>query len=274
MEQEMETQKLPWQSWVVVTATLPLCVFAAFLFVQTAHAASVSIALGISLALALLVVLARAATPAAALSGGIISAALTLGTAPWYRSGFPALLTTCVLTVGATRFGRARKQQLGLAEDSHGRNAAQICANLGAAGIAASLGLLQPGIEKICTVAAVAALAEAAADTLASELGEVLGGQPWMITTLRRVPAGTDGAISLAGTAGGLVGAVLVACVASFTLGLTARETVLAILAAATGLFADSLLGATLERAGWLNNDAVNFLATISAAATGLALAA
>jgi uncharacterized membrane protein len=40
----------------------------------------------------------------------------------------------------------------------------------------------------------------------------------------------------------------------------------------AFGLFFDSLLGATLERRGWLNNDAVNFLSTASAA--GFALAA
>ena len=38
------------------------------------------------------------------------------------------------------------------------------------------------------------------------------------------------------------------------------------------GLFFDSLLGATLERAGWLNNDAVNFLSTGSAVACALAL--
>jgi uncharacterized membrane protein len=36
------------------------------------------------------------------------------------------------------------------------------------------------------------------------------------------------------------------------------------------GLFFDSLLGATLERRGWLNNDAVNFLSTASAAVFAL----
>jgi uncharacterized membrane protein len=40
------------------------------------------------------------------------------------------------------------------------------------------------------------------------------------------------------------------------------------------GLFFDSLLGATLERRGWLNNDAVNFLSTASAAAFALGLLA
>ena len=38
------------------------------------------------------------------------------------------------------------------------------------------------------------------------------------------------------------------------------------------GLFFDSLLGATLERRRWLNNDAVNFLSTASAAAFALVL--
>jgi uncharacterized membrane protein len=36
--------------------------------------------------------------------------------------------------------------------------------------------------------------------------------------------------------------------------------------AAVTGMFVDSLLGAVLEGPGWLNNDAVNFLGTLSAA--------
>jgi uncharacterized membrane protein len=37
------------------------------------------------------------------------------------------------------------------------------------------------------------------------------------------------------------------------------------VLAGVFGLLFDSLLGATLERAGRLNNDAVNFLSTLSA---------
>jgi len=40
------------------------------------------------------------------------------------------------------------------------------------------------------------------------------------------------------------------------------------------GLLFDSLLGATLEERGWLNNDMVNFLSTASAAGFALGLLA
>jgi uncharacterized protein (TIGR00297 family) len=87
-----------------------------------------------------------------------------------------------------------------------------------------------------------------------------------MVTTRRRVPPGTDGAISLAGTLAGLGGAVLVTMVATLTLGLGISDAVCIGLGAAGGLFIDSLLGATAERRGWLNNDGVNFLSTFAAA--------
>ena len=119
----------------------------------------------------------------------------------------------------------------------------------------------------------VAALAEATADTLASELGEVLGGPPFLVTTLRRVAPGTDGAVSLAGHGGGNgrsrpggAGGGVYAWIRA------RRRSLLQDLGAVGGLFVDSLLGATAERRGWLNNDAVNFLSTFAALAGCLAI--
>jgi uncharacterized protein (TIGR00297 family) len=259
-----------WQSWLVLAAVIPWCTVAALRHATAVWNGATQTALGISLCFALLVFLARAATPLAALTGGVITAVLTLAPLPefssWYHSALPALLATFVLTFSATRFGRGKKQRLGVAEDKRGRNAAQVAANLGVAGLGAAAALSHPLPGKCYAVLVAAALAEATADTLASELGEVLGGQPMMVTTRRRVPPGTDGAISLAGTLAGLVGAVLVVLVATPTLGLGISDAVCADLGAAGGLFVDSLLGATAERRGWLNNDGVNFLSTVATA--------
>jgi uncharacterized protein (TIGR00297 family) len=265
-----------WQSWLVLAAVVPWCAVAALRHATAVWNGATQTALGISLGLGLLVFVARAATPLAALTGGVIAAVLTLAPLPelssWYHSALPALLALFLLTFSATRFGRGKKQELGVAEDKRGRNAAQVAANLGVAGLGAAAALSHPLPGSYCAVVVTAALAEATADTLASELGEVLGGRPLMVTTRRRVPPGTDGAVSLAGTLAGLGGAVLVVLVATLALGLGVSETLCTGLGAAGGLFVDSLLGATAERRGWLNNDAVNFLSTLVAAAIAVLL--
>jgi uncharacterized protein (TIGR00297 family) len=119
---------------------------------------------------------------------------------------------------------------------------------------------------------AVAALAEAAADTASSEIGQVLGGRPRMITSFKAVDPGRDGAISLAGSLAGVVAAAMVAYAGmwAFSGGWILFNVSCA--GAVFGLFFDSLLGATLEERGLLNNDAVNFLSTAGAAGFALAM--
>ncbi len=228
--------------------------------------------LAISLGLALLVWLARAATPLAALTGGVITAVLSLAPlsssgedSSSFHSALPPLMALFLLTFSATKFGSAKKERLGIAEDKQGRNAAQVAANLGVAGLAAATALIYPLPGSWYAVVVTAALAEATADTLASELGEVLGGPPLLVTTLRRVAPGTDGAVSVAGTAAGASGALVVVLVGVLALGLSPGKAICAGLGAIAGLFVDSLLGATAERRGWLNNDGVNFLSTLAA---------
>jgi uncharacterized protein (TIGR00297 family) len=220
----------------------------------------------------------RAATLAAALTGGVFTSALYLATPGWRTALWP-LLALLLLTLAATRFGRARKENLGVAESRRGRTASQVSANLGTA-VLASLPLslartplhLNILVGPAVLMALAAALAEAAADTLSSELGEVLGGEPFLVTTARRVPAGTDGAVSLAGSLAGLIGAIVVAAAASFAFDFTAVQAAIVAFAAVVGLFVDSFLGAALERRGWLNNDAVNFLSTFASALLAAAL--
>jgi uncharacterized protein (TIGR00297 family) len=181
--------------------------------------------------------------------------------------------------------GRAQKERLGTAEERHGRAAAQVAANLGVAALVSGIAIQswlidshwcsRGGLAPMPIFAVgLAALAEAAADTVSSEIGQVLGGRPRMITTLRSANPGTDGAISIAGTLAGIVAATIVALAGTLALRGDLALFWISSAGAVFGLFFDSLLGATFERRGWLNNDAVNFLSTASAAAFALALLA
>jgi uncharacterized protein (TIGR00297 family) len=195
------------------------------------------------------------------------------------------VLAVSLLAHFATRMGRSKKERLGTAEARHGRSASQVAANLGIAALVLTQivqsqlidfhWFLSGGIAPISILAVgLAALAEAAADTVSSEIGQVLGGRPRMITTLRSADTGTDGAISFAGTLAGIVAGAIVALAGTLALRGHLALFFVSTAGAIFGLFLDSLLGATLERRGWLNNDAVNFLSTASAAAFALAILA
>ncbi|WP_446744237.1 DUF92 domain-containing protein [Silvibacterium acidisoli] len=264
---------LRWQSQGIVLLILPLA--AVFASLETLvrwpiESLQTALALGLGLFFALLVWSLRAATAGAAATGGLFTACLYFWTPGLHTLLWP-LLTLFLLTFAATRFGRGRKEQMGLAEEKHGRNAAQVVANLGiavAAGIPLSTTKVLLGLPagRFALMASIAAMAEATADTLSSELGQVLGGTPRMLTTMRQVPAGTDGAISLKGTLAGCAGALVIALLGGSIFQLTPVEIALCCGGGIFGLFFDSLIGATLERAQLLNNDAVNFLSTLASA--------
>jgi uncharacterized protein (TIGR00297 family) len=204
----------------------------------------------------------RGVTTGGAVAGGVVCFALLCAAG---FGAFAALLTVFLLTWFATRIGYNRKQRLGTAEARTGRDALQVLANLGtAAGCAVLYAMFRP--DRRLLIAMAAALAEAAADTVSSEIGQALGGAPRLITTGKKVKPGTNGAITLAGTLAGAAAAIAVALV--FVVSRVFAWRLLAVCAGAgfAGMIFDSLLGATLERRRILGNNAVNFTSTIFAA--------
>lgn len=219
----------------------------------------------------------RAATGGGAATGALVAATLYLWTPGWHTALWP-LAGLLVLTLLATRFGRRAKETLGVAEDRHGRTAAQVAANIGIAAVCgvpltlSTISSMEP-VSRVWLIGMLAALGEATADTLSSEVGQVLGREPRLLTRMRRVPRGTDGAVTVIGTLSGVAGATVVAVVAIPALRFGAGEAGMALGAAVLGLFVDSLLGEWVERRGWLGNDAVNTLSTLAAALMAVAAA-
>jgi uncharacterized protein (TIGR00297 family) len=216
-----------------------------------------------------LVVTALFAAPAYAL--GMVSRGGTLGGfvvgALIYASLGPQAFAILVLfVVGGsllTRLGYGRKRRSGTAEAGGGRRGAKnALANCAVAVVCALLAALTPSDAFVA--AFVASLGAAFADTAESEVGQLYGRTPRLITTLRTVPPGTDGAISLPGTFAGLAAAALTAAL-GLTLGLVdgPASMILVALAAFLGTVADSLVGALAPRVG---NELTNVLCTLLAA--------
>jgi uncharacterized protein (TIGR00297 family) len=124
-------------------------------------------------------------------------------------------------------------------------------------------------VQQLLAVAFAASLATVAADTLGSEIGQLSRGRTLLSTTLRRVPAGTDGAISLAGSVASSLAAIGIAGI-GYLLALYPASAIPIVAFSAIGAnLAESLIGAGIERTGRIHHDEVNLIA----AAIGATLA-
>ncbi|MDQ3419097.1 MAG: DUF92 domain-containing protein, partial [Acidobacteriota bacterium] len=145
-------------------------------------------------------------------------------------------------------------------------------ANTGVSAFAALMAVLTYARDP-ALLAFTAALVAGASDTVSSEIGKAWGRRTFLLTTMRRVPPGTSGAMSLEGTLAGLGSAVLLT-LAAWGLGLVTLSSVWVVVAAATvGALVESALGATIEERGVVNNDVLNFINTSVAAFVAIKLA-
>jgi uncharacterized protein (TIGR00297 family) len=206
----------------------------------------------------------RGVNSSGAVAGAAVCFVLYAGAGP---GAFAALVSVFALTWISTRLGYQRKRRLGTAERLDGRTGLQVLANLTVAAICAGLSSLASK-NPIFLLAASAALSEAAADTVSSEVGQARSAKARLITTWEEVVPGTDGGVSWAGTLAGIAAATVVSVVCVSTGLVPIRWLGISIAAAVTGMIADSYLGALLERRKLLNNDAVNFVGTLIAAGT------
>jgi uncharacterized protein (TIGR00297 family) len=257
----------------------------------------------LGLLLAVLISLISLRVHALSRSGAL--AATILGTVVFGLGGLywaVVLVGFFISSSGLSRLLKSRKasMQEKFSKGSR-RDAGQVIANGGIAGLCVLLHLAIPG-SWLPWAAFAGSLAAANADTWATELGVLSRRNPILITRWVSVERGTSGGISLAGTVAAFSGGLFIAALSLLyptSPGTLDLATVLARLGFITfaglgGSFFDSLLGATVQAIyqcpvcrketerhpnhscgnptvklrgwSWMNNDVVNILCTLSGA--------
>jgi uncharacterized protein (TIGR00297 family) len=227
---------------------------------------------------------------------GAVAAAL-VGITVFAGAGLPGELLLFVFFLSGS-FLTALNHKAGLGDPDApkmARNARQVLAN----GLWAAAGAaLVPWKPAAGWAILTGSLAAAQSDTWATEVGARVSNPPRSITTGRPVPRGTSGGITALGTAGGIAGAFALSGAAAAA-GVPTRAALTGFLGGIAGMVTDSLLGATAQarffcdtckepterrhhRCGresrltggwkWLDNDAVNLLATGAGASTAVLL--
>ncbi len=196
--------------------------------------------------------------------------------------GYTVVMVYFLVGSGVTRIGLEQKEAAGIAEARSGARGpenvwgsaltATMCA-LGIAVMQPSVGPEEQGWIILLSLAYVASFSTKLSDTTASEVGKAYGKRTFLITNLKPVPAGTEGAVSLEGTLAGLVGSVIIALV-GWAVGLIHFwGVIICLVAALLATNVESLIGATLQsRYLWLTNELVNILNTTIGALTALGL--
>jgi len=225
----------------------------------------------------------------AGLTPPAVAASFALGTLTFAAFGWRGYLLVCgyfVAGSAVTKLKLKQKQAEGIAEARGGRRAPGSVVGSGLAGALASATALALSSSSknekttfaLCATAFVASFASKLADTASSEVGKAYGTNAYLSTTLQKVPRGTEGAVSVEGSAAGLAAAASVSAVAIFIGMIPPKAALAAALAAVAANVFESWLGAVAQTGSKnalvnLSNDAVNAVQICVAAVLAAAAA-
>lgn len=198
--------------------------------------------------------------------------------------GYAVVLFYFIAGSAVTRVGMAQKEAAGIAESREGTRGPENVWGSALVGALCALGLLVAvygGVAEdtaliwsaLLSLAYVASFSTKLSDTCASEIGKVYGKSTYLITTLKPVPPGTEGAVSLEGTLAGIIASVAIALIGFFVGLISPLGIGICLLAALIATNLESVIGATLQtQVNWLTNELVNIINTLIGAAIALAL--
>ncbi len=185
--------------------------------------------------------------------------------------GYLVILSYLIVGSGVTRIGKDIKEAKGIAEKRDGARGPENLWGSAATGAICAIGYaIAP--HPLWLIGYVASLSTKLADTTASEIGKAYGKSTFLITTLKPVPAGTEGAVSLEGTIAGIFGSMIIAVIGlGVNLLASPWDLLWCAIAAFVATNVESLIGATLqEKYDWLTNEVVNGINTAIGAAIAI----
>ena len=168
---------------------------------------------------------------------------------------FAAPLLAFFLSSSLLSYLGRRRKAAGVEEKGPRRDAIQVLANGGIPALLAIRFAVSPDTRNSMLLF-LAALAAVNADTWATEIGSLMPGRPRLLSSFKRVPHGTSGAISLGGTLAAALGAAFIVWIGYLawpgrTSTLLWKPDVAELLtigwAGFLASYLDSLLGATLQ---------------------------
>jgi uncharacterized protein (TIGR00297 family) len=253
------------------------------------------------------VALRRQALSASGAAGAILVGTVVFGLGGWAWG--LVLVAFFVLSSALSHYRSADKARIAdKFQKGSRRDLSQVLANGGVAAIISVLYFSHPAPALLA--AFLGAMATVNADTWSTEIGVLSPVAPRLLTTGRRVPAGTSGGVTWLGTCASVLGALFIGLVAYFLLcvdSMAGRHSPLqlswivpaALISGLLGSLFDSLLGATVQGIyycaacetetekqihgcglrtnhlrgwRWLNNDVVNFVSSVAGAAVAVAI--
>jgi uncharacterized protein (TIGR00297 family) len=207
---------------------------------------------------------------------------------PWYwlPGGYVVMVVYFLLGSAVTRLGMAEKEAAGIAEKRSGARGPE---NVWGSAFVGAVCALAFWIVKVLEtqealrtnsvspwyfqamplllLAYVASIATKLSDTAASEIGKAYGKSTFLITTLKPVPRGTEGAVSAEGTIAGIIASLIIALV-GWGVGMVPHQkpvgVLICVIAAFIATNIESVIGATIqEKYRWLTNELVNVINTL-----------
>ncbi|MBZ0258882.1 DUF92 domain-containing protein, partial [bacterium] len=210
-------------------------------------------------------------------SGGGAVGGMIIGTLILTMSGidfFLLLIAFFLLATLATRIGYHDKAMMGGAQENQGRRGAKhAAANCAVPLFAAMLFGWFEGADAWLAIFYCGAIATALSDTASSELGQLLGRNPFMPGSFQLASPGTPGAVSVEGTLCGMGAAIIIASLACLmqTIPLNALPAVA--LGAWVGFFMESYVTANWKEEGVdVSNEWMNTLNTIIGGSVAVAI--